>query len=223
MIHMTTPINSQNKQEYAYELIKSRIMDGTYGAGYRLVIDRLAREFGFSPIPVREAVRRLEAEGLVESERFSGVRVTKIDDRDYVETLSVIAVLEGYATALAYKNLGSEDFVRLREINRQMKTAREQFDLSTYSKLNQDFHRMICDASHHSYLIHQLRSAQERMDAIRSTVFMLIPHRTTDSIAEHEELIRLMESRAEESVVEQCARAHKMATLQAFKRWKSNR
>jgi DNA-binding GntR family transcriptional regulator len=219
---MKTKTANRNKQEQAYEWIKSRIMDGSYGAGYRLVIDRLAKEMGISAIPVREAIRRLEAEGLVEVERFSGVRVTRIDERVYVETLSVLAVLEGYATALAYRNLNPEDFARLREINARMEQARADFALEAYSSLNKEFHRMIWEASGHTYLIHQLTSVQERLDTVRTTVFMLIPHRTTDSIAEHEELIRLMESRANDDEVERFARAHKLATLEAFKRWKEH-
>jgi DNA-binding GntR family transcriptional regulator len=218
---MKTPTNTQDKQEKAYELIKSRILCGTYGSNYRLVIDRLAKELGFSAIPVREAVRRLEAEGLVENERFSGVRVAKIDENAYIEALAVLAVLEGYATVLASKNLKEKDFSQLRSVNEQMAKAREQYDLMSYGSLNLEFHRLICEASQQGYLISQLKSVQERINAIRSSVFMLIPHRTTDSIAEHEQLIRLMETGASENEIEKFARAHKMGTLEAFKRWKA--
>ncbi len=218
---MKTSTSTQDKQERAYELIKSRILSGTYGANFRLVIDRLAKELGSSAIPVREAVRRLEAEGLVESERFSGVRVARIDEKAYMETLTALAVLEGYATALACRNLKNEDFTELRNINSQMANAREQFDLMTYGSLNLKFHRIICEASNQRFLISQLRTVQERINAIRTSVFMLIPHRTTDSIAEHEQLIQLMEAGAPEGDIEQFARAHKMGTLEAFKRWKA--
>lgn len=215
--------NTQNKQEKSYELIKARILDGTYGAGYRLVIDRLAKELGFSAIPVREAIRRLEAEGFVEYERFSGVRVIKIDEGVYIETLQVLAVLEGYATALACQHLTAQDFAQLRAINEQMRGARESFDLTAYSAFNQQFHQVVLDACGQSYLRHEIESAQERLDAVRTTVFMLIPHRTTDSVAEHEQLIRLMEQRTDANEIERFARAHKLATMEAFKQWQKER
>jgi DNA-binding GntR family transcriptional regulator len=197
--------NSLNKQEQAYEWLKSRILDGTYGPGCRLVIDRLAKEMGCSPIPVREAIRRLEAEGIVEFERFSGAKVKRIDPTLYAETLSVLAVLEGYATALASRNLGAEDFARLRSVNELMREARSNFDMTSYSELNQEFHRIIYEKCH----------------TVRVSIFNLIPHRTTDSITEHEQLIRLMEIRMDEEVIERFARNHKLATLDAFQKWQA--
>ncbi|QQE79796.1 GntR family transcriptional regulator [Alicyclobacillus sp. SO9] len=220
---MENQTQTQNKQEQAYDIIKSRIMSGEYGAGFRLVIDRLAKEFGFSAIPVREAVRRLEAENLVEYEKFSGVRVTRIDEGVYIETLSVLAVLEGYATRLASRKLKQTDLDELKDINRQMKAAREQFDLSNYSSLNKQFHFNIAQAAEHKFLLHQMATLQDRIDAIRSSVFMLIPHRTTDSIDEHSRLITMMENQASEEEIELFARQHKMATLDAFKRWSATR
>ncbi|WP_026961791.1 GntR family transcriptional regulator [Alicyclobacillus herbarius] len=220
---MKSQTSSPNKQEQAYEWIKSRIMDGTFGAGYRLVIDRLARELGISAIPIREAIRRLEAEGLVEVERFSGVRVTRIDEQVYVETLSVLALLDGYATALAAPHLTEADFEALRVINKQMEAARASFALEAYSSLNKQFHERIWQACPNSYLVNQLKSVQERMDTVRSTVFMLIPHRTTDSIAEHEELVRLMIDGGPADEIESFARRHKLATLEAFQRWRKVR
>src|SRR5689334_25268318 len=56
---------SVTKQERVYRAIRERILSGAYGPGYRVVIDALATEFGVSALPVREAIRRLEAEGLV--------------------------------------------------------------------------------------------------------------------------------------------------------------
>ncbi|MBX6353181.1 MAG: GntR family transcriptional regulator [Thermoflavifilum sp.] len=210
-----------NKQAVAYEWLKARILDGTFGPGYRIVIDRVAREMGVSPIPVREAIRRLEAEGFVEVERFTGAKVTRIDGSTYVQTLAVLAVLEGYATAQAYRHLTTEDYARLRDTNAAMERAREDFDLTAYSRLNERFHAIILARCPNPYLAGQVQAVQQRMDAVRVSVFNLIPHRAGDSIAEHTELIRLMEEDAGEDVVEQFARRHKLATLEAFRRWQA--
>lgn len=210
---------TRSKQEIAYQRIKERIVNGTYSAGYRLVIDRIATELGCSAIPVREAARRLEAEGLVVYERNAGVRVSNIDSTSYVETLSVLAVLEGYATALAANKLTAADFLQLREFNTRMQQAREAFDLESYSKFNQAFHRLICQASGQAYLLDEMDSAQRRIDSVRRVVFMLIPHRTTDSLAEHRHLLALLEGKAPFAEIEAAARSHKLATVQAFEEW----
>src|SRR5690606_4762223 len=90
-----------SKQKMAYELIRERILDGTYPPGTRIVLDAVAREIGTSTIPVREAIRRLEADELIEYQPFAGARVAPMDETAYVQSLSVLAVLEGYATALS--------------------------------------------------------------------------------------------------------------------------
>ncbi len=220
ILDMKTDSNKMNKQQQAYELIKARILNGEYGAGYRLVVDRIARELGVSAIPVREATRRLEAEGLVEYERFSGVRVIKIDEITYTETLEVLAVLEGYAAARASRYLTNETLEQLKRINKNMQKSRSSFDLMAYSELNQEFHRVICNSCKNTYLIGEWNAAQDRMNALRTTVFMLIPHRTTDSIGEHNQLIELFQSKVDEHHIEEFARRHKLATLHSFEEWK---
>ncbi len=74
----------QSKHERAYQLIRSRILDGSYAPGERLVIDALAGEFGISPVPVREAIRRLEAEGRIVYRYNSGARVALTDARRHL-------------------------------------------------------------------------------------------------------------------------------------------
>ncbi|PWI57514.1 GntR family transcriptional regulator [Sulfoacidibacillus thermotolerans] len=217
---METYESTPNKQQQAYEQIKSNILNGTYGAGYRIVVDRIARELGVSAIPVREAVRRLEAEGFVEYERFSGVRVIRIDEVTYAQSLQVLAVLEGYATRLASRHLTAENLQDLHDITKKMAVSRADFDLATYGHLNQQFHQMICEKCANNYLFLEWKTVQERLNALRTSVFMLIPHRATDSIEEHLHLLSLIEKKADEQEIELYARTHKLATLQAFEKWK---
>jgi DNA-binding GntR family transcriptional regulator len=219
---MKNIVNSTSKQNQVYELIKSRILDGTYGAGFRLVIEGLAKEIGFSSIPVREAIRRLEAEGFLVYEPNIGARVTKIDDQAYIEALTVLALLEGYATALASPYLSSNDFKLLRSIDEKMNDARSAFDLQAYGMLNSEFHHHIYEFCKQSYLISEIQKTEAKIETVRSAIFPLIPHRTTDSLAEHEELIRLMESKADTQAIEYFAREHKLQTARAFKKWKES-
>ena len=89
------------KQERVYRAVRERILSGTYGPGFRVVIDALAEEFGVSALPVREAIWRLEAEGLVIYRPNAGAQVAPADPGAFDDEMSVLAVIEGYATALA--------------------------------------------------------------------------------------------------------------------------
>ncbi|MPS75542.1 MAG: GntR family transcriptional regulator, partial [Microbacterium sp.] len=80
-------VESASKSEQAYAWIRSRISAHTYGPGYRLVLGPIADELGMSVVPVREAIRRLEAEGLVTFERNVGARVTLVDEGEYAHTM----------------------------------------------------------------------------------------------------------------------------------------
>src|SRR5205085_4972524 len=86
------------KQERVYRAIRERILSGAYGPGYRVVIDALAEEFEVSALPVREAIRRLEAEGLVIFRPNAGAQVAPADPELFFARMPVLAVPEGYAT-----------------------------------------------------------------------------------------------------------------------------
>src|ERR1700722_12667006 len=96
------------KQERVYQAIRERILSGAYGPGYRVVIDSLAEEFAVSALPVREAIRRLEAEGLVIYRPNAGAQVAPVDPALFEQEKTLLAVLERYATALAAPELTSD-------------------------------------------------------------------------------------------------------------------
>ena len=94
-------VSAQSKSQQAYQWIKSRISDGTYSPGYRLVLRTIADQLSISVVPVREAIRRLEAEGLITFERNIGAQVTLFDESEYLYTMQTLALVEGAATALS--------------------------------------------------------------------------------------------------------------------------
>ena len=90
-----------SKSEQAYQAVKARIVEGAYTPGYRLVLASIAKDLGFSVVPVREAIRRLEAEGLVTFERNVGATVAGIDPTEYLYTMQTLSIVEGAATAMS--------------------------------------------------------------------------------------------------------------------------
>lgn len=209
------------KQQQVYEALRDRIVAGTYGPGYRIVIDATATEFGVSALPVREAIRRLEAEGLVVFRPHAGAQVAPVDPSGFEEGLTVLAVLEGFATGLAAEHLTEEDLDALREIIDKMVTAMEEMNSSAFGRHNREFHERIIDRCPNPALVDMLKDVSRRLDTIRQTVFVHIPYRGASSIAEHRGLIELFEQHADPSVIETAAREHKLHTVQSFREWHS--
>jgi DNA-binding GntR family transcriptional regulator len=173
----TPPTPPVTKQERVYQVVRERILSGAYGPGYRVVIDSLATEFEISALPVREAIRRLEAEGLITYRPNAGAQVAPADPSMFDEEMTVLALLEGFATALAAPNISKTDLKRLRDINKQMTAAIENLDSLEFGRLNQEFHSAIYEHCPNPTLVSMLRDVQRRLDAIRRTVFVQIPYR----------------------------------------------
>jgi DNA-binding GntR family transcriptional regulator len=203
-----------SKQERTYAILRSRILDGTYGPGQRLVIDALARDLAVSPMPVREAIRRLEAEGWLTYQRHQGAQVAPLDEAGWMEALTTLAVLEGYATALSAPHLDAADLAHAREINAGMREALEALDVMAVSERNLAFHHALTERCPNGYLRRELATIQERLNTLRSSIFMFIPMRGRVSIDEHEKLVAMIE-RGDD--VEHFAREHKLHTVEAFR------
>jgi DNA-binding GntR family transcriptional regulator len=200
----------------AYALLKERLLNQTYVAGYRLVINQLVRETGISAIPWREAIRRLEAEGWLEIVRNVGARVATFDTETYEHTVEVLARLEGYATAASGPHLTDADLASARAINEDMVRALENFDPVRFSSLNKDFHFVFYENAGDTHLCRLISNEWTRLDLIRRTAFSTVPGRARRSVEEHEELLRLLGSRESSEVVERFARQHKLNMLQAL-------
>jgi DNA-binding GntR family transcriptional regulator len=218
---MTPSGRGPTKQERVYQDVRERILGGTYVPGYRIVIDALAEEFGVSALPVREAIRRLEAEGLVVFRPNVGAQVAPAEPGVFDEEMSVLAVLEGYATAQAAPLIGPDELRTLTEITDQMVTAMESLDTLRFGRLNQEFHAVIYEHCPNSALVDLLRDVARRLDAIRRTVFVQIPYRGSASVAEHRALIALISARAPAAKIEMAAREHKLHTVESFRAWRA--
>lgn len=206
------------RTDVCYELVKGRILDGTYGPGHRLVIDQLGRENGISTIPWREALRRLEAEGWVEIVPNVGARVATFDAGEWTRTMRLLARLEGLATALASEELTREDLANARRINTEMREALADFDPLGFSQRNREFHTLIFHRAPDKHLIALLDNEWSRLDFIRRSAFTHAPGRAVESVAEHDALLDLLEARADVDTIETVARRHKLNTLDAVTR-----
>ena len=205
-----------NKQQYAYQVIRSRILDGRYPPGSKLVIDQLARELQTSAIPVREAIRLLEADSLISFKPYSGAIVTPFDEEAYLETLSVLAVLEGFATAESSTHFPHEKLEDLRAYTILMEDALDSLDFSLFSNYNKEFHKLTYKYCTNQFLKEQIHSTWERLATVRKQGTTMKPSRMKRSIIEHYQLIEMLEKRENPNKIEKFTRDHKMNTLKAF-------
>lgn len=207
-----------SKAEQAYAILKERIMDGTYGPGYRLVIDQLTREHGISSVPWRESLRRLEAEGWVEIVPNVGALVKTFDTGSWERTIRLLARLEGLATALSAEHLSAEDIAAARALNKEMGDALANFDTARFGALNRRFHELLCSRSDDERLIGMVEAEWTRMDLIRRSAFWYAPGRAVASLAEHDMILDLIEGGADPEMIETAARRHEVNTLEAVLR-----
>lgn len=210
-----TDLSTLSKSERAYLLVRGRIDSGQYGPGYRLVLGPIAAELGMSVVPVREAIRRLEAEQLVTFERNVGAQVALIKETEYLHTMQTLALVEGAATALSAPAITAGQLARAREVNRAMRETLVALDPERFTALNREFHSVLFESCPNPHILELVHRGWNRMSALRSSSFSFVPERATDSVAEHERILDLIERRAPAAEIEAAARAHRTATLDA--------
>ena len=212
----TGPAHTLSKSQRAYRWIRERIANQQFTPGYRLVLGTLAADLDMSVVPVREAVRQLEAEGLVTFERNVGARVAMVDDSGYRHSMQALSILEGAATALAARRLTDDDLRRARAVNERMIQTLDAFDAHVFSRLNQDFHAILFTPCANPRMLELVRAEWARLGHLRDSTFSFVPGRAQESVREHEGIVRLIERGAPLGEIEQATRRHRAATLDAY-------
>ncbi|MDY3817142.1 MAG: GntR family transcriptional regulator [Candidatus Limiplasma sp.] len=144
------------------DLLRRSIINGEYKPRERLVETELARKFSVSRTPVREALKHLEALGMVKMERYKGAMVADISQQEIKEMLYVRANLEGMAAGLACANMTPDDLQRLRAYQQAMERAVEEDDVKRFSANNEQFHYLIFEKSGNRYLYETITGLLKR-------------------------------------------------------------
>ncbi|GEL94641.1 GntR family transcriptional regulator [Cellulomonas composti] len=209
-------MGAPSKSQQAYRWIKERIANQEFTPGYRLVLGTIAAELDMSVVPVREAVRQLEAEGLVTFERNVGARVAMVDDSQYRYAMQAISIVESAATALAARNLTADDLLRARTVNDVMTAGLSRFDPRSFSALNQEFHHILYSKCANPRLREIVDAEWARLGHMRDSIFAFVPGRAAESVREHEQILDLIASAAPLNEIEQAVRRHRTGTLAAY-------
>ncbi len=207
------------KKDLAYDFIKRRILEKRLLPGQRITASQVAEEIGTSVLPVREALLSLEAERLVTLTPYVGAVVAWVRTEEVVEVMAMLAVLEGYATALAAPRAG-ELLPRLEAVNQRLRAAVQQEMWSWFIELNREFHFLIFEASGNGQLLENIRVFWSQLDTMLATTsFHLVPNRAEDDVREHEALVGLLAAQPADTVaIEAAARGHRMRTAEYLRR-----
>lgn len=205
-----------SKAEMAYQAILEGVQQGRYAPGSRLVLAQLATELHMSVVPVREAVRMLQQEGLVAYERNVGATVVGIDPVEYRNTMETLALVEGFSTAQCAPLVTGADLQRAREINDQMRRVLEEFDPVQFTTLNKQFHSTLYEHHQNAHILDLVHRGWNRLAALRSSTFAYVPGRARASVDEHDHLLDLIAQGASFEAIETAARQHRLNTLEAY-------
>ena len=183
--------------ERAYRQIKTDVLAGVHGIGARLKEEDLAEQTGVSRTPVREALRQLSTEGLVEFRPHRGAFVASWSSQDIEEIFGLRAVLESYGIRLAAKRINEHQVGELEQLAEAIDAAvrgGQSSELREIPRLNDRFHKIILDAAGNRRLVKLLSSIVE-MPVVLRTYSIYTPEQLRRSLDHHREMIAALRAR----------------------------
>jgi DNA-binding GntR family transcriptional regulator len=201
--------------EAVYQALRYGIVHGSLAPGERLRSDQLASEMRVSRTPVREALRKLEAEGLVV---HSGSRliVRTLSENELTELFYVREALEGMAARLAAENATPTEIGEMRDLLEDMDAVLQRDEINTLRRLTGEFHQLVYRASHNNRLLQALQSLLDHVRQMQSST-LYGEGRPVEALQEHRRLLEAIEARAGDRA-EHLAREHRRKTLELRKK-----
>lgn len=156
-------------RDVVFENLREAILEGKLKPGQRLMEVQLAEQLGVSRTPVREAIRKLELEGLVVMLPRKGAYVANMSLKDVIDVLEVRASLEGLSASLAAERISDIDLKRLKKIAEEFKESTINADIETLLKKDVEFHECIFKAANNKKLTQVINSLWEQVYRFRVT------------------------------------------------------
>ena len=173
--------------------IEEAILSGQLKPRERLIEMDLISRFGVSRTVIREALKRLEAKGLVRTTPYRGAMVADLTVKEIEEIYFVRAELERIAARLVLKHITQKEIQNLKKLSKEVESHLRE---KTHQMIEMDseFHRMIFRACRNSYLYDMIDFLRTRAHIVRFNAWSL-PHRIEESILEHKMMIKAIEKR----------------------------
>ena len=201
-----------NENEYlplrdvVFNTLRRAILRGELVPGQRLMEIRLADQMGVSRTPVREAIRKLELEGLVVMVPRKGAEVAHISGTNLRDVLEVRRALEELAGELACERMSAEDFKKLEQANLKFASVLDSDDITVLGQADEEFHGLIYQATDNDRLVQMVNHLREQMYRYRIEHLKNKSQRTV-LLQEHQDIMRALAARDVEAV-RRAIRAH---------------
>ncbi len=211
MFPAETATHKQLRNHVADQL-RAAILEGRFKPGEWLRQEKIAQELNVSQMPVREALKELAAEGLIEHVPYRGVRVIEFAADDVADLYDHRAFLEGRAAGIAAMLITAQDIAELKQMQDEMEQNFPPELLRNYRELNRRFHQVIYTASGREYLIRTLAQMWAAFPTMLIGNFPVtaenpLPERDNPDISEHRAIISALEQH-DAAAAEQIMKKH---------------
>jgi DNA-binding GntR family transcriptional regulator len=211
------PIATKTKNVAVYGKLRQAIIKGKLKPGQKIVMADLAKSFGLSETPVREAIRRLESDGYVHFTPHTGAIVTKIDQGELVEVYLIRIALEALATRLASPHISEKDIDYLNKKNHEIEEAIRQKRYENIGRINKDFHLRIYRAAPFPRLYKMICDLWDTFERWPS-VFAYVPQRASAAVEEHKQIIAALK-RGDVDLADRLMKEQKERAMEALQKY----
>lgn len=191
---LIAPIERRALNQELADKLREAIIHGEFEPGAKISEKDLCDRFGVSRTPVREALKILATEGLVQLTQNRGASVTQLTRQDIRDAFPVMAALEALSGELAAKTATDAQIMRMRDLQAEMRAMFEKGDRKGYFAINEEIHQLILQAAGNAVLVRMIRSvsAQVRRARYRAN---LSRERWAAAVDEHDEILAAFEAR----------------------------
>lgn len=180
-------------RDVVFQTLRQAILKGELQPGERLMEIKLAERLGVSRTPIREAIRKLELEGLVVMVPRKGAAVANITEKDTKDVLEVRRTLEMFAVEVACDRIGKEQLEQLKKAARDFEASKGSMDVIRIAETDMQFHEIIYEATQNERLVQMLNNLRENM--YRYRIEYLKDSNYYDSLmSEHREILEAIEA-----------------------------
>jgi DNA-binding GntR family transcriptional regulator len=202
------------KTDFVYQTLRKEILDGHLQPGQRLRLTELAERYEISEMPVREALRKLQHDGLVQFESHRGATVSDLGLDRIIEIIATRTYLEACAAMEAAPHHSTQSLKQLKTLVATMKKTR---DPEQYSDLNRKFHRQLTEPCPNSFMKTEIDNLWNKVWRTRSqSLFQMVPKRIADATDEHERILNAVIDADSERLYREVM-AHRAKTLENWR------
>ena len=174
--------------------LRRSIVESIFPPGMKLNERELCETMGISRTPLREALKALAAEGLIEISPNRGASVYKMSHQEVWETFEFVSGLEALAGEYACERITPAEIAGIRVLHEEMLACRQREDLPGYYSRNQAIHDKIAEAARNSVLQHTYLGMNQRLQSLRLKS-NLVPEKWDQAIDEHNQMMEALEAR----------------------------